>query len=90
MRLDTIEDVNAAIRGIVDGPHPNGMKTIERQIRNSRMADLYEIRASMWRDLGISAQTKRAIPEHFATACAVAEKHDRGMVKYFRNLASQR
>jgi hypothetical protein len=90
MALETVEQVTAAINAIVDGDHPNGMKSIDRQVRNSRLADLYEIRASLWRELGVKARTKKSIPDHYAKACAVAETHDRGLVTFFRNLAGQR
>lgn len=90
MKLKTVEDVTAAIREIVDGDHPNGMKPAERKLRASRLADLYEVRASMWRELGPAADLSDAIPDAYRAACAVAEKHDRGQVVFFRGQAGAR
>jgi hypothetical protein len=92
MALETVEQVTEAIRAIVDGDHPNGMKPVERRVRAARLADLYEIRAQLWRELGVKVRGRLVlrIPDEYATACAVAEKHDRGQVTFFRGMAGSR
>lgn len=90
MPLETVEQVTAAIRAIVDGDHPNGMKSIDRRVRAATLADLYEIRAGLWRALGARARRLKAISDDYAGACAVAEKHDRGQVAFWRNEAGAR
>lgn len=90
MALQTVEQVDAAIRGIVDGDHPNDMKPAQRRQRMGTLADLYEVRADIWRELGKAARLNDAVPEAYAKACAVAEKHDRGQVIFFRKQAGAR
>lgn len=88
--LTTVENVTAAIREIVDGPEPRRMKTAERQARAGRLADLYDVRGSLWRELGIHARMDVAIPDAYALACAVAEKDDRESVRFWRKEAQAR
>lgn len=92
MALETVEQVTAAIRAIVDGDHPNGMKPAERRIRAALLADLYELRARLWNELGVKVRGRIVlrIPDEYATACAVAEKHDRNQVEFFRGMAATR
>lgn len=90
MPLETIEQVTAAIRAITEGPVPRGLRPAERQLRAGTLADLYDVRGSLWRDLGVKARGSKRVPNAYAAACAVAEKHDRDEVKFWRGEASAR
>jgi hypothetical protein len=87
MALNTIDQVNAAIREIVDGDHPRAMKPTEVKLRAARLADLYEVRLSLWRELGQAAELHDVIPDAYRMACSVAIKHDGDQVRYWRGQA---
>lgn len=92
-KLNTVEDVTAAIRELVAERRSRGrtpIKPAQEKEECARFADLYEMRASMWHELGIRARTVKRIDDVYASACAVAESHDRDQVKHWRRLAGAR
>lgn len=88
-KLETVDDVKAAIDAIAYGA-PVPKKKIERQLRASRLADLYEIRAHMWAILGAAADGSDTIPDAYRAACVVAEARDWDLVKFWRTEAGAR
>lgn len=94
-KLETVADVTAAIRALTDLRHArNGagaqVKPAQRRIEAGRFADLFEIRARMWRELGEAAIHSDAIPDAYASACVVAEVKDSNDAKYWRERAGSR
>lgn len=85
--LNTIEDVTAAIRAIVDGPVPRALKPAQQRQRAARLADLYEIRARFWHEHGIAARMSDMIPDVYGDACVLAEARDWDSVRFWRGLA---
>lgn len=57
-----------------------------RRIRAARIADLYEVRARLWSELGTAA----ILAGGDSLVYSVAEKHDRDQVKFFRGQAESR
>jgi hypothetical protein len=93
-KLNTVEDITGAIRALEDmrRARPAGRTAKPAQMREeaARFADLYEMRADLWRALGTRAFALKSIADAYGSACAVAEKHDRDAVRYWRNQAGAR
>jgi hypothetical protein len=56
----------------------------------ARFADLYEMRAAQWHELGRRAFRVKSIADAYGSACAIAEKHDRDQARHWRRLAGAR
>jgi len=92
-RLQTVEDVTAAIDALVSLRLSRGQGPVKRaQLREeeARFADLYEMRAALWHELGVRAFRVQRIADAYGSACAIAEKHDRDQVRYWRTRAGAR
>lgn len=92
-KLTTVADVTAAIQDLGAQRMTRGrapVKPAQEREECARFADLYEMRAALWNELGIRARTLKKIDDVYASACAVAENHDRDRVKYWRKLAGAR
>jgi len=95
-KLPTVEQVRHEIRRIVDERHPRGprradqLKPADERAELARLADLYELRMQMWRDLAITARQADTIPDAYAEACALAEIHDRNQMQFWRSRAEAR
>jgi hypothetical protein len=92
-KLTTVEAVTAAINELVDRRLTRGrapIKPAQEGEECARFADLYEMRAALWHELGIRARNVKRIDNVYASACAVAESHDRNQVKHWRRLAGAR
>lgn len=92
--LTTVESITAAIDALVEFrlSRPAGRTAKPSQMREeaARFADLYELRAAQWHELGVRAFRVKGIADVYGSACAVAEKHDRDQVRYWRNQAGAR
>lgn len=92
-KLETVGDVTAAIRELARVRRERGrtpVKPAQNRAEAGRMADLYEMRARMFFDLGVAARLNDAIPEAYASACVVASKHDQDEERHWRRLAGAR
>lgn len=92
-KLTTVEAVTAAIRELGSTRMSRGrapIKPAQEREECARFADLYELRAALWHELGVRAQLVKRIDDVYASACAVAESHDRDQVKHWRRLAGAR
>lgn len=102
-KLTTVEQVTAAIYELVNtrlhraafgpaGKTPQERREVTQREREeaARFADLYEMRAAQWHELGVRAFRVKSTPDVYGSACVVAEKHDRDQVRYWRNRASAR
>lgn len=93
-KLTTVEDITGAIRALEtlrrNRAYDRPVKPAQLREEASRFADLYELRAAQWHELGVKARQRKATPDAYADACAVAEKHDRDQVRHWRNQAGAR
>lgn len=92
-KLTTVEAVTAAIRELGSTRHARGrtpIKPAQNREECARFADLYEMRADLWREWGVAGRESDLIADAYASACAVAENHDRDQVKHWRHLAGGR
>jgi hypothetical protein len=102
-KLTTVDAVTDAINALVEarmhrsalGPvawTTEARREAKRRDREecARFADLFEMRAVLWRELGVKARQLKRVEDVYASACAVAEKHDRAQVKHWRRLAGAR
>ena len=94
-KLENVEDVTAAIHELVEirrtrvRTHEKAKPAQDRQ-EAARLADLYEIRARMWFELGAAAYTNDLIPDAYGRACAVASKNDQDEERHWRTQAGAR
>lgn len=92
-KLESVEQVTAAIRALVEARRDRGhrsAKPAQNREEAARFADLYEMRSRMWFELGTAARLNDAIPDAYASACAVASKHDQDEERHWRRMAGAR
>jgi hypothetical protein len=92
-KLETVEQITAAIRALEGERRARGhrqVKPAQNREEAARFADLYEMRARMWFDMGTAARLADTIPDAYADACAVASKHDQDEERHWRGLAGAR
>lgn len=96
--LHTVQDVTRAIHVLIDlrrhrdsfGAVADRPKPAQLREEAARFADLYDMRADMWRDLAVAGHKADTIPEAYALACSVAEAKDRDSAKFWRDQAGRR
>lgn len=92
-KLVTVEDVTAAIHALVAQRRARGHRSVkpaQNREEAARFADLYEMRARMWMDLGIAARLNDAVSDSYGLACSVASTHDQDEERHWRRLAGSR
>jgi hypothetical protein len=96
--LTTVRAVTDAINALVElrhlrgafGPVKDRPKPAQLRAEAARFADLFEMRADMWRDLAVEGYATDSVPEAYCMACSYAEIKDRDSVKFWRDQAGKR
>ena len=94
-QLTTVHEVTQAIRALVDARRDRAstrreVKPAQRRVEAGQFADLYEMRAAMWSELGKAVYINDAMSDAYGLACSVAEARDRDNAKYWRERAGRR